>query len=114
MKGEAMTAERGLVRVRQIAAEELAAIHAGDEDRLCCLTELVQPAIEGLRQTGLPSGPDTLQILEEIRLAHVEVERFLEEQMREVRLMLQQCSTARTTLRAYGAKGTAARFDNRS
>src|SRR5258708_1787404 len=115
-----MTAERGLQRMQQIAREETAAVRTRDADTLCRLTELIPNTVEGLRQSGLPaslSGPETETVLNEIRHAHEQAERYLEEQLRSVRLLLQQCSTARRTLRAYGKRTSAAnlqQIDNRS
>ena len=111
MPAEMMTAERGLKRIRQIAAEELAAIHARDETALCRLTELMQPAVEDLCKASVPPHPEVAEVLAEVRQAHEQAERYLEEQMKIVRSMLQQYTTARSTLRAYGNRTPIVQFD---
>lgn len=80
---------------------------------LCRLTELLPHSLENLRQNGLPAGPEAEAVIAEVRQAHEQAERYLQEQMRSVRLLLQQCATARRTLRAYGKRGGLAKLDNR-
>jgi hypothetical protein len=113
MQSDATISERRLTRLRQIAREESAAVRSGDIEKLCRLTEMLPDALEGLRQGGLPSVPQAEQILEEIRRAHEQAEKYLQEQMRAVRRLLQHCATARRTLRAYGKRSSPGQVDNR-
>jgi hypothetical protein len=97
--------------MQQIAKEELAAVRSGDTDMLCRLTELLPHSLEELRQSGLPNDPETQSVLNEIRQAHEQAEKYLEEQMRAVRLLLQQCAASRHTLRAYGQRQSLSRLE---
>ncbi len=114
MPADTMTSERGLARVRQIAKEERAAVVAGDTEMVCRLTELLPHSLESLRENGVPNTPEAVVVLDEMRQAHEQADRYLQEQMRSVKLLLQQCATARRTLRAYGKRNGLARVDNRS
>ena len=108
---------RGLTRLRQIAKEEAAAIQVNDTETLCRLTALLPHAISdcelAIANTNTQCEIDNSQLFDEIRQAHEQAERYLQEQMRSVRLLLQQCAMARRTLKAYGKRGPLAQVDNR-
>ena len=112
MQAELTKGERSLTRLQQIAREETAAVRSGDIEKLCRLTEMLPQSLEGLREGGLPSAPQAEQILEEIRRAHEQAEKYLQEQLRAVRRLLQHCATARRTLRAYGKRSSPGQVDN--
>lgn len=121
MQAEVARPEPGikeLKRIRQIAKEEAAAARAGDAETVCRLTELLPQAVADCQAAIADSDPQfavrNSRLLDDIRAAHEQAQKCLEEQMAAVRLLLQQCTTARRTLRAYGKKRSAAQLDNQS
>ncbi len=118
MQADVMSPEMSLARIRQIASEESAAVQAGDAVTLCRLTELLPHSIADYERAVANSSPktaiDNMQVWDEIRDAHEQAERYLQEQMRSVKTLLQQCATARRALTVYGQRTPAPQVDNRS
>jgi hypothetical protein len=107
--------DRSLIRLRQIALEEEAAATVGDVEELCRLTELLPAALEELA-SALEKAPRAVirnrHWLEEIQASHSRAEKYLEDEMRAVRAQLNQFTTARTTLRAYGRMAKTSDLDH--
>src|SRR5438874_442686 len=119
MQAEPKTREPGLrelKRLRQIAKEEADAARNGDAETPCRLTELLPQAVADCQSAAKNEGSEfaarNALLLEEIRVAHEQAERCLEKQMKAVRVMLLQCTTARQTLRAYDKNASLPRLDN--
>jgi hypothetical protein len=100
------SSERALLRLRQLACEERAAIQAGDWEALCRISELLGSTI-ALISPAAARHPDAAAILREARGAQEAAEQFLAARMREVSGLLRQFSTARKATLAYAGANVA-------
>jgi hypothetical protein len=111
LQGNGFTPERALIRLRQLAAEQRAAIAHGDVEALCRISDLL-PATVGALGTTAPEGPGAQAIIDDARQAQVEVEQFLSDRMNHARSLLQQIARSRNSSRAYaGQTSRASRVD---
>lgn len=108
-------AERAMVRLRQLAKEERAAVAAGDVEALCRVTALLPAAMAHLERSGPLPVAGLSAAIEEIQASHAAAEAFLVERMQKTRATLRQFASARRVMRGYAPKRarTGRRLDER-
>lgn len=77
MSSDVMTAERALVRLRQLGAEQRTAVDTDNVDLLCRIADLVPNAVEALRMRGVPDTPEARQIIAEAKNVNAMAKAFL-------------------------------------
>src|SRR5215470_9620607 len=98
MRPDALPPERALIRLRQLAREEQAAVAAGDVEALCRIADLLPALTESLQGAALEDGPllreaSAREAIGEAQVAHAAAEQYLTARMKEVREALKACAS---------------------
>jgi hypothetical protein len=99
-----MKADRALVRMRQSTKEVAGTVRPGDNDFPCRVRQPEPQTLDNYRPSRMRDGTETDTAQDQIRRTHEQAERYLQDQMRAVRLLQQQCSAARQTPSASGKR----------
>ncbi|HSV74262.1 MAG TPA: hypothetical protein VLH79_10925 [Chthonomonadales bacterium] len=98
---------RALARLRQLAAEEMAAVRAGDVEALCHLSALLTDATARAERAMRSGSAEAREAARDAREAHAAAEALLHSRMAAVRERLRDLAATRRATTAYAPAGPA-------